>query len=179
LPGARKAAILLVLLGDKSSGEIVKNLTEDEVQLVSREIARLDQVSSEHAEQILEEFCQLAMGRDFAMRGGLDYAKKIISQAFGADVAKKLIDRLTRTMGGEFASLDKLQKVDPRQLAKFIHNEHPQTIALVLSHLNASQAAGLLVSLPPELRADVALRMWRRTPMNARAPAASCRFRSS
>ena len=62
-------------------------------------------------------------------------------------------------MGGEYASLDILQKVDPQQLAKFIHNEHPQTIALVLSHLNASQAAALLVSLPSEIRADVALRM--------------------
>ena len=85
--------------------------------------------------------------------------RRCCNQAFGPEVAKKLIDRLSKALGGEFASLDVLQKVDPQQLAKFIHNEHPQTIALVLSHLNASQAAALLVSLPPEIRADVALRM--------------------
>ena len=99
------------------------------------------------------------MAHDFVVRGGMDYAKKMLNQAFGPEVAKKVIDRLSKFVGGEFASLDILQKVDPQQLAKFIHNEHPQTIALVLSHLNASAAAALLVSLPSEIRSDVALRM--------------------
>jgi len=159
LPGARKAAILLVLLGDKSSGEIVKNLTEDEVQLVSREIARLDQVSSEHAEQILEEFCQLAMGRDFAMRGGLDYAKKMLAQAYGPEASLRLVDRLSSVLGNRYSSIEMLQRVDPAQLARYVQDEHPQTIALVLSNLSGAQAAGLLRSLPEELRAEVALRM--------------------
>jgi flagellar motor switch protein FliG len=79
--------------------------------------------------------------------------------AFGPDIARKLIERLSKSVGGDYANLDILQKADPQQLAKFIHNEHPQTIALVLSHLSASQAAGLLVSLPSEMRSDVALRM--------------------
>jgi len=157
--GVRKAAMLLILLGDKASGEIVKQLSDDEVQLVSREIARLESISSEQAEELLEEFYQMNMAHDFVVRGGLDYAKKMLLNAFGPELAKKLIDRLSKAMGGEMASLDVLQKVDPQQLSKFIHNEHPQTIALVLSHLNASQAAALLVSLPPEMRSDVALRM--------------------
>ena len=159
LTGIRKAAILMVLLGDKSSAEIIKLLSEDEVQLVSREIARLDSISSDNAEVLLEEFYQMNMAHDFVVRGGLDYAKKMLNQAFGPEAAKRLIDRLSKSMGGEYASLDVLQKVDPQQLAKFIHNEHPQTIALVLSHLNASQAAALLISLPSEIRSDVALRM--------------------
>jgi len=159
LTGLRKAAMLLILLGDKSSAEIIKQLSEDEVQLVSREIARLESIQADQAESLLEEFYQMNLAHDFVVRGGLDYAKKMLYQAFGPEVAKKLVDRLTKAMGGEFASLDVLQKVDPQQLAKFIHNEHPQTIALVLSHLNASQAAALLVSLPTEIRADVALRM--------------------
>jgi flagellar motor switch protein FliG len=79
--------------------------------------------------------------------------------AFPADTAKKLLDRLTKTLGTDVVSLDVLQKADPQQLAKFIHSEHPQTIALVLSHLNPSQAAALLVSLPQNIRSDVALRM--------------------
>ena len=159
LTGIRKAAILLVLLGDKSSAEIIKLLSEDEVQIVSREIARLESISSDNAEVLLEEFYQMNMAHDFVVRGGMDYAKKMINQAFGPEAAKRLIDRLSKSVGGEYASLDVLQKVDPQQLAKFIHNEHPQTIALVLSHLNASQAAALLVSLPAEIRPDVALRM--------------------
>ncbi len=157
--GLRKAAMLLILLGDKVSAELVKQLSDDEVQLVAREVARLESISSEDAESLLEEFYQMHMAHDFVVRGGLDYAKKMLISAFGPDVAKKLIDRLSKALGGDYANLDILQKADPQQLAKFIHNEHPQTIALVLSHLNASQAAALLVSLPPEMRSDVALRM--------------------
>jgi flagellar motor switch protein FliG len=159
LSGVRKAAMLLILLGDKVSAEIVRQLSDDEVQQVSREVARLEAISSEEAESLLEEFYQMTMAHDFVVRGGLDFAKKMLLTAFGPEVAKKLIDRLSKAMGGDYANLDILQKADPQQLAKFIHNEHPQTIALVLSHLNASQAAGLLISLPPEMRSDVALRM--------------------
>ena len=159
LSGLRKAAMLMILLGDKVSGEMLKQFSEEEIQLVSREVARLEAISSEQAETLLEEFYQMTMAHDFVVRGGLDYAKKMLMSAFGPEVAKKLIDRLSKAMGGDYANIDILQKVDPQQLAKFIHNEHPQTIALVLSHLGASQAAALLVSLPPEMRADVALRM--------------------
>jgi flagellar motor switch protein FliG len=159
LTGIRKAAMFLVLLGEKSSAEIIKQLSEDEVQAVSREISRLESISADHAENLLEEFYQMNMAREFVVRGGIDYAKKMLNQAFGPEVARKLIDRLAKSLGAEYASLDVLQKVDPQQLAKFIHNEHPQTIALVLSHLNPSQAAALLVSLPSEMRSDVALRM--------------------
>jgi flagellar motor switch protein FliG len=159
LPGLRKAAMLLILLGDKSGAEMIKQLSDDEVQIVSREIARLDAISADEAEALLEEFYQMNMAHDFVVRGGMDYARKMLNQAFGAEVAKKVIDRLSKSINGEYASLDALQKVDPQQLAKFIHNEHPQTIALVLSHLNASQAAALLISLPAEIRSDVALRM--------------------
>jgi flagellar motor switch protein FliG len=157
--GIRKAAMLMVLLGDKSSAELIKQLSDDEVQRVSREVTLLDAISSDEAESLLEEFYQMNMGHDFVVRGGFDYAKKMLNQAFPPEVAKKVIDRLSKSVNGEYVSLDLLQKTDPQQLAKFIHNEHPQTIALVLSHLNASQAAALLVSLPSEIRSDVALRM--------------------
>jgi flagellar motor switch protein FliG len=159
LSGVRKAAMLLILLGEKVSAEIVKQFSDEEVQLVAREVARLDSISSEQAEALLEEFYQMNMAHDFVLRGGMDYAKKMLVMAFGPDTSRRLIERLTRAMGENSANLDLLQKADPQQLAKFIHNEHPQTIALVLSHLGSSQAAALLFSLPPELRADVALRM--------------------
>jgi flagellar motor switch protein FliG len=159
LPGLRKAAILMVLLGDQISGEILKQLDEEEVHTIGREVARIPSISADQAEAVLEEFYQMTVAHDYMLKGGIDYARKILINAFGPEHAKKLLDRLVKTLGSETATFDTLQKADPQQLAKFIHNEHPQTIALILSHLNPSQAAGLLISLPPELRADVALRM--------------------
>ncbi|MDR3719738.1 MAG: flagellar motor switch protein FliG [Bryobacteraceae bacterium] len=159
LSGSKKAAILTVCLGDAVSAEILKELDEDEVSSIGREVARLQSITAEDGEQVLEEFYQLAMAQDYVLKGGVDYARKILTKAFGPDSARKILDRLLKQIGAEAASFDALQKADPQQLAKFIHNEHPQTIALVLSHLNPSQAAGLLFSLPNDLRADVALRM--------------------
>src|SRR5215469_5735979 len=159
LSGTRKAAVLLVLIGDGASAEIIKQLSDDEVQLVSREIARIRTITSEQAESILEEFYQMVVAKDFVVKGGIDYAKKVLMNAFGPEIAKKMLDRLVKALGNDVANLDVLQKADPQQLAKFIHSEHPQTVALVLSHLNPSQAAALLVSLPQNMRSDVALRM--------------------
>ena len=159
LPGLRKAAILLVVLGDQASAEFVRQLSEEEVQHVSKEVARISAITPEQAETVLEEFYQTTIARDFVVKGGLDYARNMLVSAFGPDAAKRIIDRLTKALGNEAISLDALQKADPQQLAKFVHSEHPQTIALVLSHLELAQAAALLVSLPANLRADVAMRM--------------------
>jgi flagellar motor switch protein FliG len=159
IPGIRKAAILMIILGDQVSAEILRQMDEEEVQAIGHEVARITSISNDQAEGILDEFYQMSMAHDYVLKGGIDYAKKMLMSAFGPDHARKLVDRLVKTLGSELASFDTLQKADPQQLAKFIHNEHPQTIALILSHLNASQAAGLLISLPQELRADVALRM--------------------
>jgi flagellar motor switch protein FliG len=149
----------MVTLGEEASAEILKLLDEDEVAQISREVARVATISAEQSETVLEEFHEMAVAHDFVVKGGLDYARKMLHSAFGPEHAKRLLDRLMKTMGSESSSFDAIQKADPQQLAKFIHNEHPQTIALVLSHLNPSQAAGLLFSLPPDLRGDVSMRM--------------------
>ncbi|MFB3825899.1 MAG: flagellar motor switch protein FliG [Bryobacteraceae bacterium] len=159
IPGIRKAAILLVCLGEQSGAEILKHLTEPEVQLVSREIARMSEVTSQQAEDVLQEFYEMTLAREYVRKGGLEYARKMLINAFGIETAKKLVDVLAKTLSTDPASLDVLQKADPQQLAKFVQNEHPQTIASVVSHLNPSQAAALLVALPAEMRADVAMRM--------------------
>ncbi len=159
LTGVRKAAMLLIVLGEQSSSDILKQLSEDEVQKVSREVARITAISAEQAESLLNEFHHIATAGDYVARGGIDYARKLLTRAFSPDVAKRLLDRLTKALGADAASFDAIQKADPQLLAKFIHNEHPQTIALVLSHLNSSAAAGLLTSLPAGMRADVAQRM--------------------
>jgi flagellar motor switch protein FliG len=155
----RKAAMLLIVLGEQSSAELLQLLSEDDVQKVSREVAKITAISAEQAESILSEFHNITTAGDYVARGGIDYARKLLQRAFNPETAKRLLERLTKTLGSEAASFDAIQKADPQQLAKFIHNEHPQTIALVLSHLSTVQAAALLTSLPAGLRADVSQRM--------------------
>lgn len=157
--GSQKAAVLMVTLGEQVSSEVLKHLDEDEVSMIGKEVARISAITSEDAETILEEFYTMSMAQDYVLKGGIDYARKMLIGAFGPETAKRLLDRLMKMLGNDAASFDALQKADPQQLAKFIHSEHPQTIALVLSHLNPSQAAGLLFSLPQELRSEVSLRM--------------------
>jgi flagellar motor switch protein FliG len=159
VPGLRKAAMLLIVLGEQAAAELLPQLSEEDVQRVSREVAKITAISSEQAENVLNDFNHICTAGDYVARGGIDFARKLLMTAFSPEVAKRLLDRLTKALGAEAASFDALQKADPGQLAKFIHNEHPQTIALVLSHLNQTQAAALLTSLPSQMRADVALRM--------------------
>lgn len=147
------------MLGEDASAEILRNLDDEEVALIGREVARVSMIASDQAEAILEEFYQMALAHDYVIKGGMDYARKILISAFGAEPARRILDRLTKSLSADSASFDALQKADPQQLAKFVHSEHPQTIALILSHLTPSQAAGLLFSLPVALRGDVALRM--------------------
>jgi len=159
IPPLRKAAMLLVVLGEESAADLLQHLSEDEVQKVSREVAKITSISSEQSEMVLTEFHHLAAAGEYVARGGVDFARKLLMRAFSPEVAKRMLDRLSKALGTEAASFDALQKADPQQLAKFIHAEHPQTIALVLSHLTPSQAAALLSSLPANLRSDVAQRM--------------------
>jgi flagellar motor switch protein FliG len=156
---AQKAAMLLIVLGEQVSAELLKQLSDEDVQKVSREVAKITAISSEEAEAVLGEFHSMSVAGDYVARGGMDYARKLLQAAFEPEVARRALDRLTKAVGADAASFDAIQKADPQQLAKFIHNEHPQTIALVLSHLNYSQGAALLTSLPAAMRADVAQRM--------------------
>lgn len=159
ISGTRKAAILMVMLGNEASSAILRQLDQTEVDQLSREIARVQSLTPEEAEGVLDEFHKMAAARDYVVKGGLDYARKVLATAFGEDQAQRMLDRLIKSLGNESLSFDALQKTDPQQLSKFIHSEHPQTIALILSHLNPSQAAALLSSLPKETRGDIATRM--------------------
>lgn len=159
IPGIRKAAILMLILGDDVSASVLRLLDEDEIPILSREIARLQAVTPETCEAVLEEAHQMMIAQDYLIKGGVDHARKILVNAFGPEQAKRILDRLMKLLGADGANFDSLQKADPQQLAKFIHAEHPQTIALILSHLNPGQAAGLLSNLPQELRWEVTHRM--------------------
>jgi len=157
--GIRKAAILMVLLGDEASSNLFRYLEEDEIQEITKEISRLGRIEPETADGVLDDYYKMSLARAYLMQGGVEFARKLLVKAFGPDASKKLIDRATLALQSSMAGFDSLQKADPAQLSKFIQSEHPQTIALVLAHLHSSQAAALLNSLPADLRGEVVLRM--------------------
>jgi flagellar motor switch protein FliG len=159
LSGLQKAAALLTSVGEAASAQILRHLNEDEIQRVTEHVATLNHLSSTDAESVIEEYHQMLLAQQYVVKGGLDYARNMLQNAFGPETAMRLLDRLREKLAAESANFDALQKADPQQLANFIHNEHPQTIALVLSHLKPSQAASLLSSLPEEMQTDVAVRM--------------------
>ena len=158
LSGTQKAAILMVALGDESAASIFKYLEEDEIQSISKEIALTKNVQPEVADEVLEEFHTMTLAKSYITQGGLEYAKKLLIKSVGPEAARKIIDRLTKALESS-AGFSSIERANPQQLSKFIQSEHPQTIALILAHLNATQAGELIASLPESLRADVAMRM--------------------
>ena len=157
--GMRKAAVLLLTLGEESSAELMRQLSEEEIQAVSREVARTGSVTPEQAETVLDEFQQMVLARDYVLKGGLDHARRMLLAAFGGEAAERILSHLARSLRMATEDFTALQKADPQQLAKFVQNEHPQTIALIVSQLSPTQAAALLMSLPQGARSEVTLRM--------------------
>ncbi len=158
LSGTQKAAVLMVALGDEAAAQIFKYLEEDEIQSISREIALTKHVTPDTADEVLEEFHTMTLAKSYISQGGIEFAKKLLIKSVGPEAARKIIDRLTKALESS-AGFSSIERANPQQLSKFIQSEHPQTIALILAHLNASQAADLIASLPEGLRADVAMRM--------------------
>ena len=158
LSGIQKAAILLVSVGDQASAEMLKRLSDDEVQAVTAAIASLPSISREQAEGVLEEF-HAATSHSGHGHGGVDFAKRILTSAFGAEGSKKHVERLPKAAGRSSDAGQRLQRLDPQLLARFVESEHPQTIALVLAPLSAGQSAAVLRSMSPELRAEVTIRL--------------------
>lgn len=157
LSGLEKAAILLIGLGDELAAEVMKHLSQDEIERLSIEIARKDHVPPSLQEAVEEEFEQLAMARQYIAQGGVEYARTVLEKALGRQKAEEILDRVLSSM--KVRPFDSLREADPNQLFQFLQKEHPQTIALVLVHLPPQKAAAILSALPPELQADVALRI--------------------
>jgi flagellar motor switch protein FliG len=158
-PGLQKAAILMVVLGEEAASHIYRNLPENDVQRLTRRIAELEHFKPETAIAVLEEYHQLVVTQGYMADGGPEYAQKLLVKAFGEEAAKRLLDQVANSMDQNAVHLESLQDADPQQLAKFLEAEHPQTIALILAHLNARQASALLMRLPEEVRAETVKRL--------------------
>lgn len=154
LDGRRKAAILLVLLGEDVATEIYRQLPQSDLELLTRSIAEMKHVDSGTALSVLEEYQRLSLTESYVAQGGTDYAQKLLVKAFGEESARQLLRQVTVAQESSAGQLASLQKSDPQQLARFLEGEHPQTIALILAHLEAKQASILLMSLPEGLRAE-------------------------
>jgi flagellar motor switch protein FliG len=150
---------LLVILGEDAASQIYRNLPPADVEQITREIAALSAVDAETALATLEEFERLVIAGDYLAQGGKDYANKLLIKAFGEEGAKELLHQVSLTAEMSAGKLDSLRKADPQQLAKFIEGEHPQTVALILAHLEAKQASTLVMRLPEELRAEAIKRL--------------------
>ena len=157
LDGVQKSAILLIALGPEKSAKIFKHLREDEIEQLTLEIANTGSVSPQTKEEVLSEFYEVCLAQQYIAEGGITYAKELLEKALGQDKAKDVISKLTASL--QVRPFEFVRKTDPGQLLNFIQDEHPQTIALILSYLPAGQAAQVISSLPPENQADVAQRI--------------------
>ncbi|MDD6305991.1 MAG: flagellar motor switch protein FliG [Clostridiales bacterium] len=157
LSGVQKAAILLIALGPERSSDIFKHLKEDEIEELTLEIANTRSVSPQVKEDVLNEFYQICLAQQYIAEGGIGYAKELLDKALGNERAQEVITKLTASL--QVRPFEFVRKTDPSQLLNFIQDEHPQTIAMILSYLTSAQAAMVLGSLPPEKQADVAKRI--------------------
>src|SRR5215470_15609204 len=159
LPGLRKAAILLVALGDELAKTLFQSLSESDVQRVTDEITRLGEIPAHLLTQVLTEFYGLLETQQYMVRGGPEYALRVLTEAFGVAKAESLLAQVKRIRERASGDMAALQKMDPQQLSKFLENEHPQTIALVLAHLDAKRGSMILMQLAPSRRVDVVKRL--------------------
>jgi len=150
LPGLRKAAILLVAVGEGLAKEILRALPEPDVQRLTEELADLKGITPELSSDVLEEFWELLASQGFVLHGGIDYASRLLVETFGKERADDLLMLVRRSQEAAQGNLAKLQRTDPQQLGKLLDSEHPQTIALVLAHLDPRRASLMLDNLSEE-----------------------------
>ena len=157
LIGVQKAAILLIALGPERSATIFKHLKEEEIEDLTLEIANTRSITPQVKETVIEEFYQVCLAQQYIAEGGIGYAKELLEKALGNERALDVIGKLTASL--QVKPFEFIRKTEASQLLNFIQDEHPQTIALILSYLNPGQAALIISALPPDRQSDVAKRI--------------------
>ncbi|KTR59460.1 flagellar motor switch protein FliG [Exiguobacterium indicum] len=152
-----KAAILMISLGPEVAASVYKHLSEEEMEWLTLQISSMKRIDPEDKLVVLDEFHELAMAQNYITQGGIGFAKSVLEKALGEEKAMELIYRLTSTL--QVRPFEFARKADPKQLLNFIQNEHPQTIALVLAHLDPAKSGQILSELPAEAQSDVARRI--------------------
>lgn len=159
LSGVRKAAVFLVAVGDELGRKILQNLAESDVQRLTEEIADLRNIPPELSLEVVEEFGEMLETQQYMVHGGIDYATKLLVDTFGKQRAEDLLSLVRRAQEASHSDLSMLQRVDPQQLGKFLESEHPQTIAVVLAHLDPRRGCVVIDSLSEERRVEAVRRL--------------------
>ncbi len=157
LTGIQKAAVLLIALGPEMSSTVFKHLKEEEIEDLTLEIANTRSISPQVKEDVINEFYEICLAQQYIAEGGIGYAKELLEKALGTEKALDVIGKLTASL--QVKPFEFVRKTDATQLLSFIQDEHPQTIALILSYLSPSQSALIISALPQESQADVARRI--------------------
>ena len=157
ITGVQKAAILLIALGPDKSSNVFKHLKEDEIEQLTLEIANTRSVSPAMKDAVLDEFYEVCLAQQYIAEGGIGYAKDLLEKALGSERAKDVIGKLTASL--QVRPFEFVRKTDASQLLNFIQDEHPQTIALILSYLSSNQASAIISALSREKQTDVAKRI--------------------
>ncbi len=157
LAGAQKAAVLLIALGVDTASRVLKSLRDDEVEQISVQIAKMRNVSSQVVEGVLVEYRDLATAQDVIAQGGIGYAREVLESALGARRAEEIMMKVEAAM--EVSAFHLLQTVETSQLTNFLQHEHPQTVALILAHLNPHKSADIVASMPAELQSEILMRL--------------------
>lgn len=157
LTGIQKAAILMISLGPEKSAKVIQNMGDAEIEQLTLEMANVRKISSEQRDVVVDEFHQMCVANDYISQGGIEYARDVLERALGENRAFEIITRLSSSL--KMRPFDLVRRTDPKQLLSFIQGEHPQTIALIMTHLPVDKAATLLSSLPQDRQADVTKRI--------------------
>ena len=157
LSGLQKAAVLLIVLGPERSAAIFKHLKEEEIEELTLEIANTRSITPQLKDEVVDEFYQVCLAQQYIAEGGINYAKELLEKALGPEKALDVIGKLTASL--QVKPFEFIRKTEPSQLLNFIQDEHPQTIALILSYLSPGQASLIISALPQERQADVAKRV--------------------
>ncbi len=157
--GIRKAAIFLVAVGDELARKLLQQLPEADVQKITEEITELKGISPELSADVVEEFHEMLDTQQYMVHGGVDYARKLLVDSFGKQRAEDLMALVRSAQETSYGNLAMLEKVDAVQLGKFLGGEHPQTVALVLAHLDPRKASSVLANLEQELRVSAVRRL--------------------
>ena len=157
LSGLQKAAVLLIVLGPERSASIFKHLKEEEIEELTLEIANTRSITPQLKDEVVDEFYQVCLAQQYIAEGGINYAKELLEKALGPEKALDVIGKLTASL--QVKPFEFIRKTEPSQLLNFIQDEHPQTIALILSYLSPAQASLIISALPQERQADVAKRV--------------------
>jgi flagellar motor switch protein FliG len=159
LSSARKAAVLLALLDDDASAEICKHLGKEELRLLAQEISELDDITTEMAATVLQEYQSLTATPVSAGKGGPDHAARLVVRTLGDEASRPLVRDVIRAKETTTQNFEALEKADPKQVAKLLLGEHPQTMALILAHLRTNSAKAVLMALPEDVRTQAIKRL--------------------